>query len=139
MVNLSHRVTLSLDVIRTRLISPPREHIIRCHAPPPNSCSRCCEPFGSPKELTEHQRAEIRCPVKELNVADGIITVDQLANLRTRKRTQNMTEVQKWYELYEALFSLDDPANLPFPCKPPEVVKTPHTSRIRIDAGLYSL
>lgn len=49
---------------------------------------------------------------------DGMINPDQALSMKSRKKhASNMTDVEKWYELFHILFPSDDQESYPSPCK----------------------
>ncbi|KAK1845000.1 hypothetical protein CCHR01_12363 [Colletotrichum chrysophilum] len=82
-----------------------KEHIYRKHSLPKYSCPRCSQPFETQADLQAHARLPTPCEVKETEVLDGI-TQDQEKKLRSRKKTsgKELTEAEKWTQVYSILF-----------------------------------
>ncbi|KAJ3955479.1 hypothetical protein N0V92_007989 [Colletotrichum tropicale] len=82
-----------------------KEHIYRKHSLPKFSCPRCSQPFETQSDLQAHARLPTPCQVKEPEVLDGI-TQDQEKKLRSRKKTsgKELTEAEKWTQVYSILF-----------------------------------
>ncbi|KAF3811813.1 hypothetical protein GCG54_00014568 [Colletotrichum gloeosporioides] len=82
-----------------------KEHIYRKHSLPKFSCPRCSQPFETQADLQAHARLLTPCEVKEPEVLDGI-TQDQEKKLRSRKKTSSkeLTEAEKWTQVYSILF-----------------------------------
>ncbi|KAK1979053.1 hypothetical protein LZ30DRAFT_597759 [Colletotrichum cereale] len=82
-----------------------KEHIYRKHSLPRFSCPRCSQPFETQADLQAHARSADACEVREPEVLDGI-TQDQEKRLRSRKKTsaKELTEAQKWMQVYSILF-----------------------------------
>ncbi|KAI8266541.1 hypothetical protein K4K58_009625 [Colletotrichum sp. SAR11_239] len=82
-----------------------KEHIYRKHSLPKFSCPRCSQPFETQADLQGHARLPTPCEVKEPEVLDGI-TQDQEKKLRSRKKTsgKELTEAEKWAQVYSILF-----------------------------------
>ncbi|KAF4834184.1 hypothetical protein CGCSCA4_v013008 [Colletotrichum siamense] len=82
-----------------------KEHIYRKHSLPKFSCPRCSQPFETQADLQAHARLSTPCEVKEPEVLDGI-TQDQEKKLRSRKKTsgKELTEAEKWTQVYSILF-----------------------------------
>ncbi len=92
-----------------------REHVYRIHALP-ISCPRCHEAFGTDREKDEHISRVERCPFRDAAKADGI-DATQRDLLRNRKRKQKqMSEAQKWAEMYLVIFPDADATDVPSPC-----------------------
>jgi len=82
-----------------------REHLYRKHALPKFTCHRCCGPFDTEEDLHSHARAAEPCQVREPQPADGF-NQDQEKKLRSRKKTagEELTEPEKWKQMYRTLF-----------------------------------
>ncbi|WYZ43317.1 hypothetical protein EsH8_VI_001016 [Colletotrichum jinshuiense] len=82
-----------------------KEHIYRKHSLPKFSCPRCSQPFETQSDLQAHARSPDPCEVREPEVLDGI-TQDQEKRLRSRKKTsaKELTEAEKWAQVYGILF-----------------------------------
>ncbi|EXF83717.1 hypothetical protein CFIO01_07125 [Colletotrichum fioriniae PJ7] len=86
-------------------IKPAREHIYRKHSLPKFSCPRCSQSFETQLALQAHARSLDACDVREPEFLDGI-TQDQEKKLRSRKKTsaKELTEAEKWTQVYRILF-----------------------------------
>ncbi|KAK1523793.1 uncharacterized protein CCOS01_08880 [Colletotrichum costaricense] len=82
-----------------------KEHIYRKHSLPKFSCPRCSQSFETQLALQAHARSLDACDVREPEVLDGI-TQDQEKKLRSRKKTsvKELTEAEKWIQVYRILF-----------------------------------
>ncbi|KAL0934608.1 uncharacterized protein CTRU02_211407 [Colletotrichum truncatum] len=82
-----------------------KEHIYRKHSLPKFSCPRCSQPFETQADLQAHARSPDPCEVREPEILDGI-TQDQEKKLRSRKKTtvKELTEAEKWAQVYSILF-----------------------------------
>ncbi|KXH48476.1 hypothetical protein CSIM01_04855 [Colletotrichum simmondsii] len=82
-----------------------KEHIYRKHSLPKFSCPRCSQSFETQMALQAHARSLDACDVREPEVLDGI-TQDQEKKLRSRKKTsaKELTEAEKWIQVYRILF-----------------------------------
>ncbi|KAF9878159.1 hypothetical protein CkaCkLH20_04197 [Colletotrichum karsti] len=82
-----------------------KEHIYRKHSLPKFSCPRCSQPFETQADLQAHARSPDPCEVKEPEILDGI-TQDQEKKIRSRKKTsgKELTEAEKWTQVYRILF-----------------------------------
>jgi hypothetical protein len=110
-----------------------KEHIKRCHTPAKHTCSRCCETFETEELLYQHQRADMQCPVRNADAMDGIMNPDQALSLKSRKKhVSDMTEPEKWHDIYHALFPLDDEDSYPSPYYDTETTVSSRTSAATI-------
>ncbi|KAF9772154.1 hypothetical protein IL306_010172 [Fusarium sp. DS 682] len=82
-------------------------------------CNRCMEDLKSAFNLNEHQRADIICPRRSNEPGDERIDEGQERLLRIRKRkngkTRQLSEMEKWIDMYKILFPHDDPIPSPYP------------------------
>ncbi|SPN96598.1 uncharacterized protein DNG_00120 [Cephalotrichum gorgonifer] len=96
--------------------SRAKEHVVRKHAMP-FLCVRCQAPFSSDEARRRHLREDTQCPVREepgpRDLADGF-DEDQLKKLKGRRGT-NMTEADKWRDMYRVLFCVTDETDIPSP------------------------
>jgi hypothetical protein len=76
-------------------------------------CLRCFSKFQNEQELTSHVETKPICEIQEQpqNSIEGI-TEDQ--ELKLRKKKTNMTEPDRWKEMYEIIFPGEP---VPEPCK----------------------
>jgi hypothetical protein len=82
----------------------------------PIHCFRCQETFDSDQTLQTHMRTDPPCRVLNGKAMQGINQTQEKL-LRSRKKLhKNMTEVEKWKDVYAILFPDDDPAEWPSPC-----------------------
>lgn len=89
------------------LLTTDREHLFRRHTAPKFVCHRCNETFGKDDQYKTHQRAATRCPLRESNPPDGFDETKE-KQLRTRQKSSNqLSERQKWEEMYAILFPDD--------------------------------
>lgn len=94
-----------------------REHLYRCHAQLIN-CPRCHEIFNTDQAKDEHTAAEVRCEALTRGAPLEGFNLTQEKLLRSKKKAhKQMTEEEKWMEVYLILFPDLDPENLPTPCK----------------------
>ncbi|CCF37835.1 hypothetical protein CH063_09074 [Colletotrichum higginsianum] len=93
-----------------------KEHIYRKHSLPRFSCPRCCQPFETQADLQAHARSADACEVREPEALDGI-TQDQEKRLRSRKKTsaKELTEADKWTQVYGILFPDGREREIPSP------------------------
>ncbi|GKT49699.1 uncharacterized protein ColSpa_09880 [Colletotrichum spaethianum] len=86
-------------------IASSTEHIYRKHSLPKYLCPRCSQPFETQADLQAHARSADACEVREPEVLDGL-TQDQEKRLRSRKKTsaKDLTEAEKWTQVYSILF-----------------------------------
>lgn len=96
----------------------PREHLYRKHALPKFTCHRCCEPFDAEEDLQAHARAPEPCQVHDPEPLDGF-NQDQEKRLRSRKKTagEELTEPEKWRQMYRILFPDVAEDEIPLPCE----------------------
>jgi hypothetical protein len=83
---------------------------------PKFQCNRCREIFESTIQLSDHQRLEIPCETRAEEPRDGIDDA-QLQLLRSKKKLpgkKEMSEEEKWTNVYRIIFPNDDP--VPSPC-----------------------
>lgn len=58
------------------------------------------------------------CTIKQNTVPHEGFTKDQEKRLRSRKKAHaDMTDEDKWVEIYQILFPDDDPESIPGPCE----------------------
>ncbi|KAK3683315.1 kinase-like domain-containing protein [Podospora appendiculata] len=97
-----------------------KEHIQRCHTPPPfknplacHRCHRCLQEFESANLLYNHSREEPQCLIKAPEIINGQLSLEQALSLRSmKKRRTDMTEEDRWLEIFQILFpSKDLPAS----------------------------
>ncbi|KAH8652269.1 hypothetical protein BX600DRAFT_472202 [Xylariales sp. PMI_506] len=96
-------------------ISRLKEHLYRCHSRPP-SCARCHSVFINESGLTAHLQRPESCSLVKSDVKycpeDGIDQQTMLA-IRSRKRTANQSDMDKWNDIWNQLFP-----NRPLPDSP---------------------
>ncbi|KAH7001258.1 kinase-like domain-containing protein [Ilyonectria destructans] len=89
-----------------------KEHIYRCHTSKsmrdPLTCPRCLTGFKSTEVLGQHLREEPQCLIKAPEIITGQLTFEQAANLRSKRRKSDMTDEEKWFEIYQILFPSHD-------------------------------
>jgi hypothetical protein len=89
------------------LLTTDREHLFRRHTAPKFVCHRCNETFRTDDQYKTHQRADTRCPLREFNPPDGFDETKE-KQLRTRQKSSSqLSERQKWEEMYAILFPDD--------------------------------
>ncbi|RSL61899.1 hypothetical protein CEP54_005965 [Fusarium duplospermum] len=89
-----------------------KEHLLRPHTPKsfrdPSGCPRCLEGFKTKELLTQHLRQEPQCLIKAPEIIAGQLTLDQAANLRSTRKKSDMSEEDRWFEIYQILFPAHD-------------------------------
>ncbi|KAF2477623.1 uncharacterized protein BDR25DRAFT_2571 [Lindgomyces ingoldianus] len=91
-----------------------KEHLYRNHTLP-IFCPRCYATFKVQALLHEHQRADERCPKRHEVAIEGFDKLQE-KRLRSRKRVQpEVSEEDKWREMYRILFPDDDDMLMPSP------------------------
>ncbi|OJD30134.1 uncharacterized protein BKCO1_6600045 [Diplodia corticola] len=98
-----------------------KEHIYREHSAP-NRCGRCFQKFGKKAALHEHLRENRRCEKRQEDPELQIITDDQEASLRSKKRSRGLdSEEDKWQRVFLILFPEAHEASIPDPyCQYPQ-------------------
>ncbi|KAI1492413.1 hypothetical protein F5X96DRAFT_385771 [Biscogniauxia mediterranea] len=97
-----------------------KEHLYRKHLLPRHVCLRCRKPFREQKDLEDHLRADARCEKVELVPVLGIDEATE-AKLRMRKKYgPDVTEEQRWKDIYIILFPKANPRSLPSPYYEPK-------------------
>ncbi|KAH8886341.1 hypothetical protein GQ53DRAFT_612925, partial [Thozetella sp. PMI_491] len=90
-------------------------HLHRRHALPPQ-CPRCWEAFETDSSRDAHLREDSQCEKRDNNTLLEGFTRNQERQLRSRKRTdKNMTDADRWREIYRILFPDDDQSTIPNP------------------------
>ncbi|KLP12718.1 uncharacterized protein LW94_6571 [Fusarium fujikuroi] len=96
-----------------------KEHIYRRHRLPRFRCNRCRQDLKSAFNLNEHLRADTICERQSEEPEEEGINEEQERLLRIRKRkngkARQVTEEEKWVEMYKILFPDDDPVPSPYP------------------------
>ncbi|RKL29643.1 hypothetical protein BFJ72_g11843 [Fusarium proliferatum] len=96
-----------------------KEHLYRRHILPKFRCNRCRQDFKSASNLNEHQRADNICQRQNEDLAEEGINEEQERLLRIRKRkngkSRQVTENEKWVDMYKILFPDDNPVPTPYP------------------------
>lgn len=94
-----------------------RGHLHRRHALPPQ-CPRCWEIFKSEGLRDAHLQRDPPCQNRDNDTLLDGFSKAQEKQLRSRKKTdKNMTDEDKWKEIYAILFPEDDLDTMPSPCK----------------------
>jgi len=99
-----------------------KEHLYRSHTLPIR-CPRCHEVFGTDREKDEHTARTQRCIEAVMSSVDdrsseGIdATQEKLLRSRKRKHMRQLSEEEKWADMYLILFPDADPTGIPSPCK----------------------
>ncbi|KAK4184245.1 hypothetical protein QBC35DRAFT_392137 [Podospora australis] len=92
-----------------------KTHLYRRHTLP-TQCPRCWDTFKTDTLLQAHIQQDPPCVVKENKLPHEGFTKDQEKRLRSRKKTQaDMTDEDKWREIYLILFPDDHPDSVPTP------------------------
>ncbi|KAK3986407.1 hypothetical protein QBC44DRAFT_248364 [Cladorrhinum sp. PSN332] len=92
-----------------------KTHLYRRHALP-LQCPRCWDVFKTDTVLQAHLQSDPPCTVKQNSVPHEGFTKDQEKRLRSRKKAHaDMTDEDKWNEIYQILFPDDDPDAIPGP------------------------
>lgn len=100
-----------------KMLTMARTHLYRRHALP-IQCPRCWEVFKADNELQSHLQQDPPCTIQGNRMLHEGFTKDQEKKLRSRKKTHgDMTDEEKWREIYLILFPDDDPSSIPSPCK----------------------
>lgn len=82
----------------------------------PIICPRCQIIFGTDEERNEHLLMDDICPKKSRPELDGIDSKQEKL-LRSRKKgSKNMSEADKWRDVYLILFPNIGPEDIPSPC-----------------------
>ncbi|EAQ87107.1 hypothetical protein CHGG_03726 [Chaetomium globosum CBS 148.51] len=92
-----------------------KTHLYRRHALP-IQCPRCWETFKTDGQLQLHLQQDPPCSVQRNRTIQEGFTKDQEKRLRSRKKTHaDMTDVDKWREIYMILFPDDEQGAIPSP------------------------
>ncbi|KAL2158714.1 hypothetical protein VTH06DRAFT_4196 [Thermothelomyces fergusii] len=92
-----------------------KTHLYRRHTLP-LQCPRCREPFKEEDKLQAHLQQDPPCPIRQSRTIQEGFTKEQEKKLRSRKKTHaDMTDEDKWREIYMILFPDDDPDTIPSP------------------------
>ncbi|KAL2022647.1 hypothetical protein VTK56DRAFT_4991 [Thermocarpiscus australiensis] len=92
-----------------------KTHLYRRHALP-IQCPRCWDVFKADGDLQSHLQKEPPCTIQENRMLCEGFTKDQEKKLRSRKKTHaDMTDQDKWREIYMILFPDDDQSSIPSP------------------------
>jgi hypothetical protein len=108
-----------------------REHLYRTHKLPAH-CARCWKTFADAKALIEHTRCPEPCTLINQPEMQGI-NMEQDTKLRSRKRGRgskqklepNMSEAEKWRQMYKIIFPDTEEDMIPPACKCSEILATP--------------
>lgn len=82
----------------------------------PIRCSRCGISFKVEEDLQVHYRRSDICHVVALESFQGI-DKKQEAILRSRKKSKDQSESDRWRSMYTVLFPDDEEDLIPSPCK----------------------
>lgn len=104
-----------------------REHIYRHHLLPLH-CSRCLDNFKSDALLSAHQRINPPCDVNSQSESPEGVSGSQISVLKARKKNPNVSETDKWKEMYRVIFPEDDEKDMPSPCKSSFPLFLPHVA-----------
>lgn len=78
-------------------------------------CPRCYETFSTEIVLHAHQRADDPCPKRPEEAIEGFDAAQE-RNLKSRKKAKpELSEEDKWKEMYRILFPDDDESSIPYP------------------------
>ncbi|KAF2663811.1 hypothetical protein BT63DRAFT_112518 [Microthyrium microscopicum] len=91
-----------------------KEHLYRRHALRMH-CPRCWQLFKNDGEVDLHLRSKNICEIEETKTLEGFDKAQE-ACLKSRKRT-NLSEVERWKDIYRILFPEDPSDSVPSPCK----------------------
>ncbi|KAH6632854.1 hypothetical protein F5144DRAFT_488764 [Chaetomium tenue] len=92
-----------------------KTHLYRRHALP-IQCPRCWETFKTDGQLQLHLQQDPPCSVQRNRTIQEGFTKDQEKRLRSRKKTHaDMTDEDKWREIYMILFPDDEQSAIPSP------------------------
>ncbi|VBB74117.1 Putative protein of unknown function [Podospora comata] len=92
-----------------------KTHLYRRHRLP-IQCPRCWDTFEEDTILQNHLQQDPPCTMQQNRIPHEGFTKDQEKKLRSRKKAQpNMTDEDKWVEIYMILFPDDDPDSVPTP------------------------
>ncbi|KAK3293800.1 uncharacterized protein B0H64DRAFT_173147 [Chaetomium fimeti] len=92
-----------------------KTHLYRRH-PLPIQCPRCWETFKAEAQLQLHLQQDPPCSVQRNRTLQEGFTKDQEKKLRSRKKGHaDMTDVDKWREIYMILFPDDEQSAIPSP------------------------
>jgi len=93
-----------------------REHIYRQHQL--ILCTRCGETFKRQDDLTAHSRLSQGCELKNYDIPDPSEGFDKAkeALLKKKRKLPNLTEEQKWKDMFMILFPEDAESTIPSPC-----------------------
>lgn len=97
------------------MLTSNRTHLYRRHGRPPQ-CPRCWAVFSTEEALQAHQQQNPPCERSEtVTLVEGF-SREQEKKLRSRKKAQpNMTDEDKWRDIYMILFPDDDKDSIPSP------------------------
>ncbi|CAK7203643.1 hypothetical protein SEUCBS139899_006381 [Sporothrix eucalyptigena] len=80
-----------------------KEHLYRHHMH--YVCERCSTTFKAPENLKEHLRQQVACSVSAFKVPeDSGFDLETEKKLRSRKKIDGQTEVDKWLHMFQLLF-----------------------------------
>ncbi|OTB16406.1 hypothetical protein K445DRAFT_366364 [Daldinia sp. EC12] len=82
-----------------------KEHLYRAHRLPKHVCPRCYNSFEDGKDLAKHIRADVPCKI--LDVVPVLQGIDEATEAKLKVRRKNcpdMTDEQRWAEIYKILF-----------------------------------
>jgi hypothetical protein len=78
--------------------------------------------FKADGQLQSHLQQDPPCAIQGNRTLQEGFTKDQEKKLRSRKKTHaDMTDEDKWCEIYKILFPDDDPSAIPSPCELPSL------------------
>ncbi|KAF0331159.1 hypothetical protein GQ607_001467 [Colletotrichum asianum] len=83
-----------------------KEHLKRNHRVTGHRCNCCLQLFSTLKELSKHQRSDVRCLRRDDDAGDDSLDDTQWGKIQERNR--GMEGATKWAEIYRTIFPLDD-------------------------------
>ncbi|KAI1325852.1 hypothetical protein F5Y16DRAFT_400880 [Xylariaceae sp. FL0255] len=95
-----------------------KEHIYRRHRLPRFKCNRCGKTFANLVLQATHERSPMPCKVADWDDSEGV-NLEQETRLKSRKGISQMTESERWKEIYMILFPDEDPSKIPSPYHEP--------------------
>ncbi|KAH0420926.1 hypothetical protein CcaCcLH18_13724 [Colletotrichum camelliae] len=82
-----------------------KEHLKRVHRVKGHRCNCCLQRFSALKELSKHQRSDVRCVRQDDDAGDDSLDDTQWGKIQERNR--GMEGAAKWEEIYKTIFPLD--------------------------------
>ncbi|KAI3326221.1 hypothetical protein HD806DRAFT_532870 [Xylariaceae sp. AK1471] len=91
-----------------------KEHLYRKHSSGLYQCSRCLTEFKDSLKLHQHQRSTTPCLI-QTNGRVGIGRIDGTQLTQLKKKSRQLSDEDKWRDIYRIIFRLDPTADLPSP------------------------